>query len=104
MPDGFEKFSPVVGPSAAFRRAATCAVVPEKSIPMTVSFGSDVAEFESGSAAGSSTRMIVTITFDTARVFVGNLNIVAVRYIADIDAETRLRSGRDRGSGRGGVG
>src|SRR5664279_3387 len=59
-PDGLENCSPVA-PSAVLSAVATAAAPPVKSTPITVSFGSDVAIFDNGSADGSSTRTIVTL-------------------------------------------
>src|SRR5262245_9076328 len=59
-PDGLENCKPVE-PSAAVSRAATAAAPPTKLTPTTLSFGSAVSEFGSGSAAGSSTRTTVIL-------------------------------------------
>src|SRR6202142_42608 len=59
-PDGLENCNPVA-PSAVLSCVATDAGPPEKSTPMTVSFGSAVAAFDSGNADGSSTRTIVML-------------------------------------------
>ena len=50
-----------VAPSAALIWPTTEARPPEKSMPKTLSFGSRVALFDSGSADGSSTRIRVIV-------------------------------------------
>ena len=65
VPDGLANCRPVA-PSAVLSCVATEAMPPEKSMPTTVSLGSVVAAFDSGSTLGSSTRTMLTVcwTFD----------------------------------------
>ena len=59
VPDGLENCS--LPPNSALSWLTTEASPPEKSTPTTLSFGSAVALSSSGSAAGSSTRTMLTL-------------------------------------------
>ena len=59
-------------------------------MPMTVSFGSAVAEFGNGNADGSSTRTIVMLCWTLDRIGIGDLDRISVRQAADVGVEARL--------------